>query len=184
MIYSCDRMSDSHKERWQKRMSKDMTWSEYGDVRQKPVAKSESASRWVMSYSLHLHALQPARVLCPWNSPGKNTGVGCRSLLQGIFPTQGLKSVLLHCRQWQNHVYRIMLMLSNDSKYLFFKIFIKKKLWERKKKNTSQDVNSGSFWIVDILVFLLSFNSYLFTLFPQMYLYILLFWEKVIENSR
>ena len=75
-------------------------------------------------------------------------------------------------------------MLSNDSKYLFFKIFIKKKLWERKKKNTSQDVNSGSFWIVDILVFLLSFNSSLFTLFPQMYLYILLFWEKVIENSR
>lgn len=72
-------------------------------------------------------------------------------------------------------------MLSNDSKYLFFKIFIKK-LWER-KTNTSQDVNSGSFWIVDILVFLLSFNSSLFTLFPLMYLYILLCWEKVTENS-
>ena len=27
--------------------------------------------------------------LCPWDSPGKNTGVGCHSLLQGIFPTQG-----------------------------------------------------------------------------------------------
>ena len=33
------------------------------------------------------------------NFPGKNTGVGCHSLLQGIFPTQGLNSNLLHCRQ-------------------------------------------------------------------------------------
>ena len=32
------------------------------------------------------------------DSPGKNTGVGCHALLQGIFPTQGLKLVLLHCR--------------------------------------------------------------------------------------
>ena len=30
-----------------------------------------------------------ARLLCPWNSPGKNTGVGSHSLLQGIFPNQG-----------------------------------------------------------------------------------------------
>ena len=33
--------------------------------------------------------LQPTRLFCPWNSPGKNTGVGCHFLLQGIFPTQG-----------------------------------------------------------------------------------------------
>ena len=33
-----------------------------------------------------------------WNSPGQNTGVGSLSLLQGIFPTQGLKPGLLHCR--------------------------------------------------------------------------------------
>ena len=31
----------------------------------------------------------PARLLCPWDSPGKNTGVGCHALLQGVFPTQG-----------------------------------------------------------------------------------------------
>ena len=30
------------------------------------------------------------RILCPWDSSGKNTGVGCCALLQGIFPTQGL----------------------------------------------------------------------------------------------
>ena len=35
--------------------------------------------------------------LYPWNSPGKNTGVGCRSLLQEIFRTQGSNPGLLHC---------------------------------------------------------------------------------------
>ena len=34
------------------------------------------------------HGLQPTRLLCPWDSPGKNTGVGCHSLLQEIFPSQ------------------------------------------------------------------------------------------------
>ena len=40
-----------------------------------------------------------SRLLCPWDSPGSNTGVGCHSLLQGIFPTQGPNLGLLHCRQ-------------------------------------------------------------------------------------
>ena len=31
---------------------------------------------------------KPARLLCPWDFPAKNTGVGCHFLLQGIFPTQ------------------------------------------------------------------------------------------------
>ena len=35
----------------------------------------------------------------PWNSPGQNTGVGSLSLLQGIFPTQGLNPGRPHCRQ-------------------------------------------------------------------------------------
>ena len=39
------------------------------------------------------------RLLCPWDSPGKNTGVGCHFLLQGIFPTQGSNQGLSHCRQ-------------------------------------------------------------------------------------
>ena len=37
----------------------------------------------------------PTRLLCPWNSSGKNTGVGCHSLLQGIFPIQGSNLGLL-----------------------------------------------------------------------------------------
>ena len=39
------------------------------------------------------------RLLCPWNSSGKNTGVGCHSLLQGILPDPGVESCLLNCRQ-------------------------------------------------------------------------------------
>ena len=52
-----------------------------------------------MSDSLWSHRLQPARLLSPWDSPGKNTGVDCHSLLQRIFPTQGSNPGLLHCRQ-------------------------------------------------------------------------------------
>ena len=53
-----------------------------------------SESRSVVSDSLQLHGLYS-----PWNSPGQNTGVGSLSLLQGIFPTQGLSPGLLHCRR-------------------------------------------------------------------------------------
>ena len=55
----------------------------------------------VVSDSLWPYGLQPARLLWPWESPGKNTGVGCHALLQGIFPTQELNPhlpCLLHCR--------------------------------------------------------------------------------------
>ena len=41
------------------------------------------------------------RLPCPWDSPGKNTGVGCHFLLQGIFPTQGSNPGLLCLLQWQ-----------------------------------------------------------------------------------
>ncbi|CAI9166945.1 unnamed protein product [Rangifer tarandus platyrhynchus] len=41
---------------------------------------------------------------CPWDSPGKNTGVCCHSLLQSIFPTQRSNPSLLHCRQILYHL--------------------------------------------------------------------------------
>ena len=56
-------------------------------------SESESNSRSVVSDSLPPHGLHS-----PWNSPGQNTGVGNLSLLQSIFPTQGLNPGLLHCR--------------------------------------------------------------------------------------
>ena len=59
-------------------------------------------SHSVMSDSLGphgLYGLYPSRLLCPWNSPGKTTGVGCHFLLQRIFLTQKSNVGLLHCRQ-------------------------------------------------------------------------------------
>ena len=53
----------------------------------------------VVSDSLRPHGLQPTRLLCPWDSPGKNTRVGCHALLQGVFPNQELNPGLLHCRK-------------------------------------------------------------------------------------
>ena len=53
----------------------------------------------VMSDSLQPHGLWPASLLCPWDFPGKNPGVGCHFLLQGIFLTQESNLGLLHCRQ-------------------------------------------------------------------------------------
>ena len=43
----------------------------------------------------------PTRLLCPWDSPGKNTGVGCCALLQGIFPIQRSNPCLLSLLPWQ-----------------------------------------------------------------------------------
>ena len=63
---------------------------------------SGSVNRSVLSNSLLSHGLPI--LLCPWNSPGKNTGVGCHSFFQGIFPTQGLSPGLLHCRQILYHL--------------------------------------------------------------------------------
>ena len=55
-------------------------------------------SRAIMSNSLQPQGLQPTRLLCPWDFPGKNTGVGCHFLLQGSFLTRGLNPHPLH---WQ-----------------------------------------------------------------------------------
>ena len=48
------------------------------------------------SHSVMSHSLRPQGLYSPWNSPGQNTGVGNLSLLQGIFPTQGLNPGLPH----------------------------------------------------------------------------------------
>ena len=56
-------------------------------------------SRSVVSNSLQPHRLWPTRLFCAWDSPGKNTAMGCHFLLQRIFPTQGSNPSLAHCRQ-------------------------------------------------------------------------------------
>ena len=60
--------------------------------------------RSVGSDSLQPHRLQPARLLCPWNSPVKNPGVGCHSLLQGILLTHGSNQGFQHWREILYHL--------------------------------------------------------------------------------
>ena len=64
------------------------------------------------------NSLWPHRSYSPWNSPGENTGVGSHSLLQRIFPTQGLNPGLPHCR-W------ILYQLSHQGSPKLFKIMVK-----------------------------------------------------------
>ena len=59
----------------------------------------KAAVKWGESHSVMINSLQPSGLYSPQNSPGQNTGVGSCSLLQQIFPTQGLNPGLLHCRQ-------------------------------------------------------------------------------------
>ena len=55
--------------------------------------------------SLQPHGLQPTKLLYPWDFPGKNTEVGCRFLLQVIFPAHGSNLCLLCLRYWQGILY-------------------------------------------------------------------------------
>ena len=68
------------------------------------VSASARVSPLVVSDSLRPSGLWLSRLLCPWDSPGKNTGVGSHPLLQGISPTRESNPGLLHCRQILYHL--------------------------------------------------------------------------------
>ena len=77
-----------------------------------------------MSDSLWPHGLYPTKLLCPWDFPGKNTGVHCHALLQRIFLTQGLNLcllLLLHCRQI---LYSLSLWKPTIHRYYHSKIWL------------------------------------------------------------
>ena len=67
----------------------------------------------VMSSSLQPYALQPTRLLCPWDLLGKNSRLGCHFFLQGIFPAEESnlclcvscigKWILYHWATWETH---------------------------------------------------------------------------------
>ena len=55
-------------------------------------------------YPTHCDPMDCSPPVCLWDSPGKNNGVGCHALLQGIFPTQGSNTGLPHYRQILYHL--------------------------------------------------------------------------------
>ena len=71
---------------------------EFNELRHENMQQSQRVVKWKK-----VKVAQSCLTLCdpmdPWNSPGHNTGVGCLSLFQGIFPTQGSNPGLPHCRQ-------------------------------------------------------------------------------------
>ena len=69
-----------------------------------PQSKSFSVSHSVVCDSSGSHGWQPARILCPWDFPGKNTGMSVHALFKGIFLIQGLNLGLPHCRQILYHL--------------------------------------------------------------------------------
>ena len=74
----------------------------------------------VMSDSVRRYGQPPTRLLCPQDSLGKNTGVGCHLLFQGIFLTQELNPRLLHWQadslplryQGSHHLYSVSLKIN------------------------------------------------------------------------
>ena len=77
-----------------------------------------------MSDSLQPHGLQPARLLCPWHSPDKNTGVGCHAVLQGVFPTQESHLHLLWLLHYRQILYRQATAKAPYSIYRYLVSFI------------------------------------------------------------
>ena len=75
-------------------------------LREKNVPHSKGPAKFasVSFAQLCLALCDSTRVLCPWNSPGKNTGVGCHFFLQKIFPIQGSNLRFLHCRHILYHL--------------------------------------------------------------------------------
>ena len=100
-----------------------------------------------MSNSLQLHGLWPARLLCPWNSPAKNTGVDSHSLLQVIFPNQGSNPGLLYSDSrfftlWATREWAYFLFLTAPS----LKVFITSLAKAEKNSDVSVKYSSKSFF--------------------------------------
>ena len=119
------------KENWQ-----DKCWQEY--------RLTETLKYWlpvcvfnrsVVSNSLRPHGLQPAKLLCPWDSPGKNTGVGSHFLLQGIFPTQGSNLSFLHLLHWQANSLPQRHRKAPNTDYETIRLFLKNSYQCLKKLN-------------------------------------------------
>ena len=111
----------------------------------------------VIFNSLQSHSLYPTILLCPWNSPGKNTRLGCHSLLQEIFLIQGSILGLLHCRRitvWATRE-------AHDFKYSSLHVFIiSLRLCEHAESNDQQVFNRYLNYLLTIqLIFRCMLNN-------------------------
>ena len=85
------------------------TWTDLERIMLSEILQAEEDKFCTISLIVKVLATQSCPILsdpmvCSWNSPGKNTGVGFHSLLQGVFPTEGSNLGPLHCRQVLYHL--------------------------------------------------------------------------------
>ena len=86
------------------------------------------------------HGLQPSRLLCPWNSPGRNTRVGCRALLQEILLTQGSAPLFLISPALVGRFFTTSATWEAPGEYLGDALFVRKGfLKEGKEKFASEE---------------------------------------------
>ena len=91
----------------------------------------------VVSNSLQPHGLYPARPLCPWDFSGKNAGVDCHALLQGIFWIQETNSSLLLLLLCRSILYLLSHQGSLDLKVQFNSAqFVSDSLWPHGMQHT------------------------------------------------
>ena len=109
----------------------------------------------VVSDSWWARGLQPARPLCPWDSPGKNTGVGCHFLLQRIFLTQGsIKPVSLVSPALAAKFFTTSVTWAAQEVHTFYFILFYsihgslRKL--KKKKKREKMAEAIHFWVLEI----------------------------------
>ena len=89
------------------------------------------------SCPLRPHGLQPPRLLCPWDSPGRKTAVGCHGLLWGLFLTQGSNhaSHVCFCRRVLYHL---------PGKSHSWKSLVGYSPWGRKESDTTERLSFSS----------------------------------------
>ena len=126
-----------------------------------------------MSDSVLLYGLEPTRLFCPRDSPGKSTGVGCHALLLGDFPNQGSNPDLLHCRQilyhWTTreahmvliHYYLLKSIVFIRISLICLMFFLCYGLIQDTNTKYSQCISLGSSWIWQFLklsLFLITYS--------------------------
>ena len=97
-----------------------------------------------MSDSVQPYGPQPTRLLCPWDSPGNNTGVGRHAFLQGIFPTQELRQRLLSLLPWQGG--SLALAPPGKPKSFYTRRFITASLFKVRNEKKPKCSNTSVLW--------------------------------------